>query len=416
MKKKTCDALIVGGGAAGMMAALTAARRGLSVLLIEKNAELGRKLLLTGKGRCNLTDDSSPREVMSSVPRNGKFLYSSLTRFPPQAVMDFFESIGVPVKVERGGRVFPVSDRAGDVVMGLERAMRDAGVRVRRDTVTGIAAECGAVTGVTVREGLLEAPSVLISTGGLSYPRTGSTGDGYRFAAKFGHTIVPCEPSLVPLECAGDDCGKMQGLSLRNIAITVRSEQDKTVYRDFGEMLFTHFGVSGPVILSASAHMQGGRGYTIEIDLKPALDEKKLDLRLLRDLEAGKNRDFSNILAGLVHPLMIPVVIGRTGIDGSTKANSITKEQRRSLLRLLKCFELKVSAKRPIEEAVITSGGVSTNEIDPATMCSKLVKGLYFAGEIIDADAYTGGFNLQIAWSTGRAAGESFPGGSPGPE
>ncbi len=410
MKRSSCDALIVGGGAAGMMAALTAANRGLNVLLIEKNPVLGKKLRITGKGRCNLTNDASPQEVMRNIPRNGKFLYSCLTRFPPSAVMSFFESIGVPLKVERGGRVFPVSDRADDVANALVRALREAGVQIKTAAVKGIEAQKGAVTGVRIPEGILQARHVLIATGGRSYPRTGSTGDGYRFASECGHTVTECVPSLVPLECVGRECASMQGLSLRNIGIRLLDSDSKVLHKDFGEMLFTHFGVSGPVVLSASAHLREGEGKKCRliIDLKPALDEKKLELRLLRDIDQGKNKNYSSILSGLMNPMMIPVAIERTGVSGDTKANAITKEQRRRLLLFLKGFELEIKGKRPIEEAVITSGGVDVAQIEPNTMHSRLVSGLYFAGELIDTDAYTGGYNLQIAWSTGWAAGSNM--------
>ncbi len=403
--KNENDAIVIGAGPAGMMAAITAARLGRKVLVIERNDRPGRKLRITGKGRCNVTNFSSPRDIMANTPGNGKFLFSCLNRFPPEAVMEFFEQIGVPLKVERGSRVFPVSDKAEDIVDALVREMRTLGIRTVKGRVRELIIEDGAVRGVSGDGFSYKAESVLIATGGLSYPKTGSTGDGYRLAKQAGHELTERGASLVPLECAGSDCPDMQGLSLRNISIELKNEAGKTVYKDFGEMLFTHFGVSGPVILSASAHMRGFSKAKLIIDLKPALDEKKLDQRILRDLEAGKNKNFSNILSGLMNPLMIPIAIRHTGIAADTKANSVTKEQRKSLISFLKHYELEVTGTRPVDEAVITTGGVDVKSINPSDMSSRLVSGLYFAGEVIDADAYTGGFNLQIAWSTGWAAG-----------
>ena len=411
MKNTSSDLVIIGGGAAGMMAAGFAARAGASVTVLEKTRYTCRKLGITGKGRCNLTNNAAPREVIANIPRNGKFLYSAVTAFPPQKVMELFESLGVPLKTERGNRVFPVSDRAGDIVEALRGFAGSGGARVVRAQARRVLTENGAVTGVQAldgegRETVFPSERVLIATGGLSYPVTGSDGDGYRLAAQLGHAVVPPRPSLVPLEAQGDDCQRMQGFSLKNVGLKVVDASGKKVYEDFGEMLFTHFGVSGPMILSASAHMRDFEhtAYTLYIDLKPALDEETLDKRLLRDFEKYKNRDFQNALGDLAGRSMIPVLVDRSGIAPETKVNAITHGQRRKLLELFKAFPVKITGARPVEEAIVTSGGVDTREIDPRTMESKLVRGLYFAGEVIDADAYTGGFNLQIAWSTAYAA------------
>ncbi len=411
MKNTSSDLVIVGGGAAGMMAAGFAARAGATVTVLEKTRYTCRKLGITGKGRCNLTNNASPREVIANIPRNGKFLYSAVTAFPPQKVMELFESLGVPLKTERGNRVFPVSDRAGDIVEALRGFARQNGARVVHARARHILTQDGGIAGVSALDGegrelIFPAERVLIATGGLSYPVTGSDGDGYRLAAALGHTVVPPRPSLVPLEAEGEDCARMQGFSLKNVGLKVTDGSGKKIYEDFGEMLFTHFGVSGPMVLSASAHMRDFEhtSYTLTIDLKPALDEEALDRRLLRDFEKYKNRDFQNALGDLAGRSMIPVLVERSGIPPETKVNAITYRQRRRLLELFKAFPVKITGARPVEEAIVTSGGVDTREIDPRTMESKLVRGLYFAGEVIDADAYTGGFNLQIAWSTARAA------------
>ena len=411
MKNTSSDLVVIGGGAAGMMAAGFAAQAGASVTVLEKTRYTCRKLGITGKGRCNLTNNVTPREVIANIPRNGKFLYSAVTAFPPQKVMELFESLGVPLKTERGNRVFPVSDRAGDIVEALRAFARENGVHVIRAKAEHILTENGAVTGVLAldgegREAFFPSSRALIATGGLSYPVTGSDGDGYRLASELGHAIVPPRPSLVPLEAEGDDCPRMQGFSLKNVGLKVMDQSGKKIYEDFGEMLFTHFGVSGPMILSASAHMRDFEHtvYTLYIDLKPALDEETLDRRLLRDFEKYKNRDFQNALGDLAGRSMIPVLVERSGIPPETKVNAITHLQRRKLLALFKAFPVKITGARPVEEAIVTSGGVETREIDPRTMGSKLVNGLYFAGEVMDVDAYTGGFNLQIAWSTACAA------------
>lgn len=410
MRNTSSELIVIGGGAAGLMAAGLAARRGLSVTVLEKTRYTARKLGLTGKGRCNVTNDATPREVIAHIPGNGKFLYSAVTAFPPRAVMELFESLGVPLKVERGNRVFPVSDRAQDICEALRRFCRAGGVRVIHERAAEILTSDGLVAGVRTPAGEYPAENVLIATGGLSYPVTGSDGDGYDLARRLGHTVVPPRPSLVPLEAEGDDCARMQGFSLKNVGLKVEDGDGKRVYEDFGEMLFTHFGVSGPMVLSASAHMRDfeNNRYTLYIDLKPALDEETLDKRLLRDFEKYRNRDFQNALSDLAGRSMIPVLVDRSGIPPETKANSITREQRLALLRLLKAFPVRITGARPIEEAIITSGGVDVREISPRTMGSKLVRGLYFAGEVMDLDAYTGGFNLQIAWSTAYMAANSI--------
>ena len=478
------DVIVIGGGAAGMFAAVQAGYAGAKVLLLEPNDRLGKKLYITGKGRCNLTNACSWQEVLKSVPRNPRFLYSALSGFTPEDAVTFFESHGCETKVERGNRVFPVSDKSASVVEALKTALGYAGVEVFRARAKEILTDDGAgqgghslsapaaasarschcetspqtgrgnpspsspvVTGVRTDRGDFRARAVILATGGKSYPATGSTGDGYRMAKALGHSIVPPVGSLVPLVEDGDCCAKMQGLALRNVNVRLyeapphvcHSEQSeesvppvfgtgreriatasvrtglamteretvpsgKPVFEEFGELLFTHFGLSGPVILSASAHMEQGKAYVIEIDLKPALDEATLDARILRDFAESKNRAFENALSGLYPKTMIPVMVERSGIPGNTKVNAVTREQRRQLLELTKHFTVKISGLRPVEEAIVTSGGVCVSEINPKTMESKLVPGLYFAGEVIDVDAYTGGFNLQIAWATAFAA------------
>ena len=402
------DVIVIGGGAAGMMAALSAAERGRSVTLLERNAKVGRKLYITGKGRCNVTNDCSVQEVLQNVPRNPKFLTSAVTRFPPEAVKAFFEGLGVPLKTERGRRVFPVSDKAADIVDALFYALRRRGVELVQDRAEELLTDgAGRVAGVRGERGTYPAKRVILATGGASYPLTGSSGDGYRLAAGAGHTIVTPQPSLVPLEAEGGDCARMQGLSLRNVAVKVKNQKNKVVYAEQGELLFTHFGLSGPLILSASAHMRdfARDRYRVFIDLKPALDEETLDQRILREFGENANRAFHNVLERLLPRLMIPVVVERSGIPGEIQANSVTRAQRRRLLDVLKGFRVDIAGPRPIEEAIVTSGGIKVSEVDPHTMASKKTPGLYLAGEVLDVDAYTGGFNLQIAWSTGRAAG-----------
>ena len=397
------DVIVIGGGPAGMFAAITAARRGKQVLLLERNDRLGKKLLITGKGRCNVTNDCDVDEILKNVPRNGRFLYSAMSACPPERVKVFFEDAGCALKTERGNRVFPVSDRSQSVLEALQKEMHRNAVTVRTGRVTDILIKDGAVSGVRVGKDEYQASKVILATGGLSYPTTGSTGDGYELAQRVGHTVTATEGSLVPLE-AGPDCAEMQGLSLRNVSVKLLNNKNKVLFSDFGELLFTHFGVSGPTVLSASAHLKG-EGCRLLIDLKPALDEAKLNERLLRDLQMYKNRSMENALTDLLPRSMIPVVLRRLEIEPEMQANSLTKQKRRAMVELLKAFSVEITGKRPVAEAIITSGGVKVSEIDPKTMESKKVAGLYFAGEVIDCDAYTGGFNLQIAWATAYAAG-----------
>lgn len=401
--------IVIGAGAAGMLAALTAARMGCAVTLLERNQKVGRKLYITGKGRCNLTNDCSPQEVLANIPRNGRFLTSAVTRFPPARVKDFFTGLGVPLKTERGGRVFPVSDKAADVVDALFFALRRAGVDLVQDRALEVLTHEGVVCGVKGEGGNYAGAAVVLATGGVSYPLTGSTGDGYAMAAALGHTILPPKPSLIPLLVSGEECPSMQGLSLRNVAIKVRNRKKKTIFQEQGEMLFTHFGLSGPLILSASAHMRDydGDRYIISVDLKPALDEPTLDARLVRELTSQPNRAFHHVLEALAPRLLIPVLAARAEIPPNLPANAVTRQQRRRLLEVFKDLTFSVAGPRPVEDAIVTSGGVKVSEVDPKTMESKLVQGLYFAGELLDVDAYTGGFNLQIAWCTGHAAGEA---------
>jgi predicted Rossmann fold flavoprotein len=396
---------VVGGGAAGMMAAITAAENGAQVTLLERNDRLGKKLYITGKGRCNVTNDCAPEDFFPNVPRNPRFLYSAVYAFPPREVMAWFEAHGCALKTERGNRVFPQSDKSASVIDALRAELRRLGVRVLQERALDIVTQDGAVCGLKTDGGFHKTERVILATGGCSYPQTGSTGDGYRMLEKLGHTIVPPVGSLVPLVEKGYDCKQMQGLALKNVALRLVNQKGKTVFEEFGELLFTHFGLSGPVVLSASAHMNEKDAYTVLLDLKPALDEQKLDLRLLRDFEKFQNRDFENALVELLPKSMIPVIVRRSGIPAEEKVHSITREQRRALLELIKRFPVEIACKAPVEEAIVTSGGVKVSEIEPGTMQSKRVRGLYAAGELLDVDAYTGGFNLQIAWATGRAAG-----------
>ena len=399
--------VVVGGGAAGMMAAVSAAERGARVTLLEPNERLGKKLNITGKGRCNVTNNADVQTLLANVPRNGKFLYSAFSRFDGRDAMAFFASIGVPLKTERGNRVFPVSDRAFDVSAALERRLKALKVSLVRDRAVELEITSGAVTGVRGERGTYPAGAVVLATGGVSYPATGSTGEGHRMAREAGHTVTDLQGSLVPLRDYG--LGReLQGLSLRNVGLAV-FEDRKKIYTDFGEMLFTHFGVSGPLVLSASAHMRhfGKKTYRLEIDLKPALDEQALDKRLLRDFEKYANHDFCNALDDLLPQKLIPVAVERSGIPPHQKVHDLTREQRRGLVQVLKHFSVEIAGPCPVTDAIVTSGGVKIGEIDPKTMESKIVKGLYFSGEIMDVDAYTGGFNLQIAWATGRAAGQA---------
>ncbi len=388
-----------------MLAAGTAAEQNASVTLLERNGRLGRKLYITGKGRCNLTNRCGVAEVLQNVPHNPRFLHSAMAAFPPEETIAFFEALGCPVKTERGGRVFPVSDKSSSVIDALRDWLRRAGVRVVTGRATALLLEKGATAGARTEAGELRAQRTVLCTGGCSYPLTGSTGDGYRLAEQAGHTVVPPRGSLVPLVSEGEVCGRLDGLSLRNTALRLLDGQGKTVYEDFGELLFLPYGLSGPIALSASAHMEPGRRYTVELDLKPALDAKKLDARLLRDFVKYRGRAFRDALVDLLPSALIPIVVERSGISPGTRVDALQREQRCALLRLLKHFPIEITGLRPVEEAIVTAGGVRVSEVDPKTMASKRCRHLYLAGELLDVDAYTGGFNLQIAWATGRAAG-----------
>ncbi|MFT3951472.1 MAG: NAD(P)/FAD-dependent oxidoreductase [Oscillospiraceae bacterium] len=419
------DAVVIGGGAAGLFAAAQLGRMGLCCAVAEKNGITGKKLLITGKGRCNVTNNCGADEVLKNVPTNAKFLFSAVTGFPPQQVIAYFEALGVPLKTERGNRVFPVSDQARDIADALTADVKRHGGRIVRGAALEILAENGAVYGVRTETDTLFSRNIIVATGGISYPRTGSTGDGYRFAQALGHTIIAPTASLVPLVLYGKEAAELMGLSLKNVTLSVfRHEKTsenaplsenapagkrKAVFTEQGELLFTHYGVSGPLVLSASAHMKPDKfRYTLEIDLKPALTEQQLDARILRDFAEIPNRDFANSLGRLLPATLIPVIVARSGIAPETKVNAVTRAQRTQLVALLKHISFAVKGFRPADEAVITSGGVNVREIDPKTMASKLTGGLYFAGEVIDVDAYTGGFNLQIAFSTGYAAARSI--------
>lgn len=408
------EIIIIGGGAAGLIAAGFAAKNGNHVTVLERNARPARKVMITGKGRCNVTNACTLiNDLMDNIPVNNRFLYSAFSRFMPYDTMDLFEELGVKLKIERGNRVFPESDKAVDIVDALVKFAKNSGAKIKTDVrVSELLISDGAVTGVKDENGnVYEGDKVLIATGGKSYPLTGSTGDGYTLAASAGHTIVEPKPSLIPLETVDTWCMKAQGLSLKNVAVSIYDkEKYKEVYSDFGEMLFTHFGVSGPMILSASAHLGNivpGK-YELIIDLKPALSEEKLDERLIRDFAAAPNKALANALHELLPSKLIPVIVQLSGIDPSLQVNKITRDMRKDLGYLLKNLTCTIKGTRPIEEAIITSGGVKVNEIDPKTMQSKKCAGLYFAGEVIDVDAYTGGFNLQIAFSTGALAGNNM--------
>lgn len=402
------DVIVIGGGAAGMMAARAAAMSGVSVTLLERNPKLGRKIYITGKGRCNLTNDCSVEEVLAHIPGNGRFVTGAMHRMTPGTVMDLFRSWGVELKTERGNRVFPRSDRAADIIDALLSELRRRHVTIVQDRAVHIRVQDGVVSGVETEKGFYSCGAVVLATGGASYPLTGSTGDGYKIAQELGHTIITPRPSLVPLETEEEFCAQMQGLALKNVTLKIKNSRKKIVYQEQGEMLFTHFGISGPLVLSASANMRDfeKESYTAMIDLKPALDEQKLDSRLVRELSERSNQDFQNILGALVPRLMVPVMIELTGIPGHTKGHEITKSQRRILLDTLKGLCIHIKGPRPLSEAIVTAGGIKVSEIDPKTMCSKKVQGLFFAGEVMDVDAYTGGFNLQVAWATGNTAGE----------
>ena len=405
---------VIGGGAAGLMAATVAGEKGLKVTLIERNERPARKVMITGKGRCNVTNDTDVNGLVAAVTNknSGRFLYSAFNAFSAEDTKEFFESLGVRLKTERGNRVFPISDKSVDIVDALVNAARRSGVMILTDRVVSLEISDGKVNGVKTESGkIIEADAVIVATGGLSYPLTGSTGDGYTLAKQAGHTVTELCPSLVPVTIKEGWCSELLGLSLKNISVKVLvADSGKQVYTDFGELMFTHYGMSGPVILSASAYMRDVevKGYKVVIDLKPALEEEKLEKRILRDFSENSNKDFINSLGELLPRKMIPVIVRLSGIEPSRKVNQITREQRLSLVKLLKNLTLTVNGFRPIEEAVITKGGVKLSEIDPKTMKSKLVEGLYFAGEVLDADAFTGGFNLQIAFSTGFVAGNNI--------
>lgn len=403
------DAVIIGGGAAGSFCAITAARRGLSVIVLEPNEKIGRKLRITGKGRCNVTNNSDIRTVMNHIPDHSRFLYGALTRFSPEDTMQFYEDLGIPLKTERGNRVFPVSDNANDIADALQNELRRLGVTIIHEKAVDLITEDGRICAVDTSNQRIRTDRCVIATGGKSYPKTGSEGSGYRLASKLGHSIVSPLPSLVPLVSDDRCCAELQGLSLRNIELSAY-EDDKSIYRERGEMLFSHFGITGPLVLSASAHMRhfGTAEYKVILDLKPALDEKTLDLRILRDFSKYQNKAIRNALGDLLPKAMIPVILSRIAVPGGKPVHEITKEERKKLVHELKNFTITINGTRPIEEAVVTAGGVSTDEINPRTMESKLVSGLYFAGEIMDLDAYTGGYNLQIAWSTANLAGNSL--------
>ncbi len=402
---------IVGGGASGLMAAIHAAMPYTEVTVFERNKICGKKILITGKGRCNVTNNCDIQTVLANTPTNARFLYSALNSFTPSDTMDFFETEGVKLKTERGGRVFPQSDKAADIAEALYRSARKNNCHFIHERVTALIIQQGNVCGIkTDKNKSYICDKVILACGGASYPATGSTGDGYALAKQVGHTIIPLKPSLVPLTSHDTACREMMGLSLKNIAVSITdNDTRKTVYEDFGEMLFTHFGVSGPVILSASAMLKNihNNKYVLHIDLKPALTTEQLNARLIREFENNKNKDFSNILPSLLPAKMIPIIVRRSDIPSVKKCCQITKEERYRLIALLKSFDILISGFRPIEEAIITSGGINTKEINPKTMESKLVRNLYFAGEMIDVDAYTGGFNLQIAFATGFLAGNN---------
>lgn len=407
--------VIIGGGAAGLLAAVAASGKYVGsfaqITVLEKNPRPARKVMITGKGRCNVTNNCDIQALISSVPKNGRFLYSAFSAFSPQEVMSFFEGLNVPLKTERGNRVFPVSDKAVDIVDALVKCVKSGGAVIRQATVTEILAKDNRVTGVRLENGdILEADSVILATGGMSYPLTGSTGDGYEMAEKLGHTVTELKPSLVPLTVHEGFCTHLSGLSLKNVTFSVyEDDKKKPVFSEMGEMLFTHFGVSGPLVLSASSHIRymSKKQYKAFIDLKPALSIEQLDSRILRDFSEEQNKDFVNSLDKLLPKSLIPVIVKLCGIPRDKKVNQISREERLTLCTIIKELPLHITGFRPIEEAIITSGGISVKEIDPKTMQSKLVSGLFFAGEIIDVDAYTGGFNLQIAFSTGYVAGQN---------
>ncbi len=399
--------VVVGAGAAGLIAGAYAAKSGAEVTVVEKNSSPGKKLNITGKGRCNVTNNCDVKELLENIPGNPRFMHSAFAAFTPQDAMAMFESLGVMLKTERGFRVFPESDNAHEITDALVRLLKNNGGKIINDTVCELICENGTVKGVKGKNKTYLCDAVIVATGGVSYPGTGSTGDGYRFAEACGHSIKATTGSLVPLVGETELCRSAQGLSLKNVTLTAKNGNGKVLFSELGEMLFTHFGISGPLVLSASAHMRDfeNESYYVEIDLKPGLTHEKLDERLLRDIGERKNADMRNLLRGLLPSGMVGIVLEKSGVDGAVKANGLTKEMRRALRDTLKCLRIDIDEKRPIAEAIVTSGGVNVREINPKTMESKLCKGLFFAGEVLDVDAYTGGFNLQIAWSSGYCAG-----------
>ncbi len=403
------EIIVIGGGPAGMMAALQACSLGAKVRILEPNAKLGRKLYISGKGRCNLCNDCDVDTVMQNTPRNARFLHSALRAFPPEDVKAFFSSRGIALKTERGGRVFPQSDRAADVIDCLFFALRRHAVEIVHTRAIGLVVKAGEIAGVQTEVGVFPADAIIVATGGLSYPLTGSTGDGYALARSVGHEIVPLRASLVPMVEEGGMCARMQGLSLRNVRFRLRVPGKKPVFEEQGELLFTHFGLSGPLVLKASAYVTDWtkQNYVAEISLKPALTEQMLDDRLLRELQAHQNQKLHTVMETLLPRLMIPVLLAYAGFQGTERAHSVTKAERRRLVEAFSSFTIPLLGVRPIEEAIVTGGGVRTSEVQPGSMMSKLCPGLFFAGELLDLDAHTGGFNLQIAWSTGYLAGGS---------
>ena len=402
--------IVIGAGAAGLIAAGKAAQSSCEVVLLERNDRVGKKLLITGKGRCNITNNAETEDMIGMYPTNPKFLYSALYTFTNSDIIELIEKHGTKTKVERGGRVFPVSDKAADVVAALRKYALKPNVELIQTRVTGLIIKDGEVKGVRTGKGEMLSDRVIVCTGGCSYPGTGSTGDGYAFARQAGHTVTELRPSLVPLETNERFVKDIMGLSLKNVKITAFNEKGKKKYEDFGEMLFTHFGISGPIVLSMSAHLRNGSGYRVEIDLKPALDDGKLKARIMRDFETAGKKHLINSLDALLPKAIIPVIIEMSGIDSHKPVCEITREERAALIAAIKHFKLTIKGFRPIEEAIVTSGGVKVSEIDSSTMESKKVKGLYFAGEVIDIDGYTGGFNLQAAFSTGYIAGMNAAG------
>lgn len=404
MNKKV---IVIGAGAAGLLAAGVASRNGADVTVLEKNPYAGKKLNITGKGRCNVTNNCGLDELLSNIPQNARFMYSAFSAFSPQDMMALLEDLGVKLKTERGFRVFPESDNAREITDALVKYVKSGGAKIEQDTVLEVMVSEGAVCGVRTQRGERMCDAVIVATGGISYPLTGSTGDGYEFARLCGHTIREPQGSLVPLMAEESLCKSAQGLTLKNVTLTAKDEKGSVLFSELGEMMFTHFGITGPIVLSASAHMRDfeNKKYHVSIDLKPGLSPEKLEERILRDIDEKKNKDIHNLLRGLLPARMIPIVLDKSGITGDVKANSLTREMRKNLRDTLKALIISIDGKRPISEAIITSGGVSVREITPKTMESKITKGLYFAGEVLDVDAYTGGFNLQIAWSSAYCAG-----------